>query len=93
MNDNRIDIEKYNKFISSKLNIGDTLKKIITIIRELYIDKNNKTFYLELKYIINVLMVDGLLLFQEFEKDVINYYSKHQLNLKRCEIDIGIITL
>lgn len=94
LNDNNVDIEKYNNFISSKLNITDTLKKIIIIFREIYnTEKNSKTFYLKMKYIINNLMIDGLLLFQEFEKDVINYNLNHQLNLKKCEIDIGIITM
>lgn len=100
LNDNNIDIDRFNSYISSKLNVPDTLKKIIIIFREMYdIDKNSKTlynsrtFYLKMKYIINNLMTDGLLLFQEFEKDIINYTTKNQLNLKKCEIDIGLITM
>jgi len=100
LNDNTIDIDRFNSYISSKLNVPDTLKKVIIIFREMYnIDKNNKThynsrtFYLKMKYIINNLMTDGLLLFQEFEKDIINYTTKNQLNLKKCEIDIGLITM
>ena len=110
LNDNDVDIDKYNSFISSKLNNIETLKKFINIIRKMYdFDKNNKTFHLKINYIVNNLMTDGLLLFQEFEKDVIDYYSKnrvnytltsdyeynkmHQSNLKRCDIDIGIIKM
>ena len=94
LNDNNVDIEKYNNFISSKLNVVNTLKKIIIIFREIYnSEKNSKTFYIRMTYIINKLMIDGLLLFQEFEKDVINYYMKNHLNLKKCEIDIGIIDM
>lgn len=94
LNDNNIDIDKFNSYISSKLNVPETLKKVIIIFREMYtIDKNCKTFYLKMKYIINNLMTDGLLLFQEFEKDIINYSTKNLLNLKKCEIDIGLITM
>lgn len=100
LNDNNVDIDRFNSYISSKLNVPDTLKKVIIIFREMYdIDKNSKTlydsriFYLKMKYIINNLMTDGLLLFQEFEKDIINYTTKNQLNLKKCEIDIGLITM
>lgn len=94
LNDNNIDIDKFNSYISSKLNVPETLKKIIIIFREMYtIDKNSKTFYLKMKYIINNLMTDGLLLFQEFEKDIINYSTKNLLNLRKCEIDIGLITM
>jgi hypothetical protein len=94
LNDNNIDMERFNSYISSKLNVPETLKKIIIIFREMYdTDKNSKTFYLKMKYIINNLMTDGLLLFQEFEKDIINYNTKNQFNLKKCEIDIGIITM
>jgi hypothetical protein len=94
LNDNNVDIERFNSYISSKLNIPDTLKKIIIIFREMYdTDNNSKTLYLKMKYIINNLMTDGLLLFQEFEKDIINYSIKNQLNLRKCEIDIGLITM
>jgi hypothetical protein len=94
LNDNNIDMERFNSYISSKLNVPETLKKIIIIFREMYdVDKNSKTLYLKMKYIINNLMTDGLLLFQEFEKDIINYNTKNQFNLKKCEIDIGIITM
>jgi hypothetical protein len=94
LNDNNVDIKKYTNFISSKLNIVETLKKIIIIFRDIYnSEKNSKTFYIRMMYIINNLMIDGLLLFQEFEKDVINYYTKNHLNLRKCEIDIGIIDM
>ena len=110
LNDNDVDIDKYNSFISIKLNDIETLKKFINIIRKMYdFDKNNKLFHLKINYIVNNLMTDGLLLFQEFEKDVIDYYSQnrinytltneyeynkmHQSNLKRCDTDIGIIKM
>jgi hypothetical protein len=104
LNDNDVDIDKYNSFINNKLNDIETLKKFITIIRNMYnSDKNNKIFYLKINYIINNLMTDGLLLFQEFEKDVIDYYSKNRINyslkdgndylVKKCETDIEIIKM
>lgn len=44
-------------------------------------DKNNKTFHLKINYIVNNLMTDGLLLFQEFEKMLLIIIQKIGLTI------------
>lgn len=96
LSSNDINIQDYNEFITNKFDDINTLKKFINYIRDLYTDDGetvDTTIYFTIKYIINNIKADGLLLFQEFEKDIINYYSNHQLKLKRCSTDIAINTL
>jgi hypothetical protein len=96
LSSNDINIQDYNEFITNKFDDINTLKKFINYIRDLYTDDGetvDTTIYFTIKYIINNIKTDGLLLFQEFEKDIINYYSNHQLKLKRCSTDIAINTL
>jgi hypothetical protein len=96
LSSNDINIQDYIEFIISKFDDINILKKFINYIRDLYTDDGESvdtTIYFTIKYIINNIKADGLLLFQEFEKDIINYYSSNQLKLKRCSIDIAINTL
>lgn len=96
LSSNNINVQEYIEFIINKFDDINILKKFINYIRDFYIDDNeinDTTIYFTIKYIINNIKADGLLLFQEFEKDIINYYSNHQLKLKRCNTDIAINTL